>query len=153
MNARKLLLALTNLVALLLIGCATPIAQTKLSPTHPASPAAAEAPMPKPSQVLSLDQATIFSSAGNDATASMGHNMADMKHDGGAMKGMQKPTSLPATAATLYNCPMHKEVVSNQPGKCPKCGMKLTAMATTSAPAAATQGTQTGQGHDHGVNK
>jgi transcription initiation factor IIE alpha subunit len=26
---------------------------------------------------------------------------------------------------TLYSCPMHSEVVSNKPGKCPKCGMDL----------------------------
>ena len=25
----------------------------------------------------------------------------------------------------IYSCPMHPEVVSDQPGKCPKCGMKL----------------------------
>ncbi|MFA6034673.1 MAG: efflux RND transporter periplasmic adaptor subunit [Myxococcota bacterium] len=28
-------------------------------------------------------------------------------------------------AATLYTCPMHPEVVSDRPGKCPKCGMNL----------------------------
>jgi hypothetical protein len=27
--------------------------------------------------------------------------------------------------ATLYTCPMHPEVVSDRPGKCPKCGMTL----------------------------
>ena len=33
-----------------------------------------------------------------------------------------------ATApAAKYTCTMHKEVVSDQPGKCPKCGMKLVA--------------------------
>ncbi|MFA5991769.1 MAG: heavy metal-binding domain-containing protein [Candidatus Doudnabacteria bacterium] len=26
---------------------------------------------------------------------------------------------------TTYTCPMHPEVVSNEPGKCPKCGMEL----------------------------
>ncbi len=24
-----------------------------------------------------------------------------------------------------YTCPMHPEVTSSKPGKCPKCGMKL----------------------------
>ena len=24
-----------------------------------------------------------------------------------------------------YTCPMHPEVITQQPGKCPKCGMKL----------------------------
>ncbi len=26
---------------------------------------------------------------------------------------------------TMYTCPMHKEVISDKPGSCPKCGMKL----------------------------
>jgi hypothetical protein len=28
-------------------------------------------------------------------------------------------------AQVVYTCPHHPEVVSDQPGKCPKCGMKL----------------------------
>jgi len=36
------------------------------------------------------------------------------------------PSAAPsADAATVYTCPMHPEVTSNQPGQCPKCGMKL----------------------------
>ena len=32
----------------------------------------------------------------------------------------------PAKAGTtLYTCPMHPEVISDKPGKCPKCGMTL----------------------------
>ncbi len=30
-----------------------------------------------------------------------------------------------ATAGELYTCPMHPEVTSDKPGKCPKCGMVL----------------------------
>lgn len=29
------------------------------------------------------------------------------------------------TVASYYTCPMHPEVHSDQPGKCPKCGMTL----------------------------
>jgi putative DNA topoisomerase len=30
------------------------------------------------------------------------------------------------TKVKTYTCTMHPEVVSNQPGTCPKCGMELT---------------------------
>jgi hypothetical protein len=29
------------------------------------------------------------------------------------------------TAKVVYTCPMHTDVVSYKPGKCPKCGMTL----------------------------
>ena len=32
-----------------------------------------------------------------------------------------------------YTCPMHPEVKSDQPGNCPKCGMKLVAKNSKSA--------------------
>ena len=35
------------------------------------------------------------------------------------------PAANKAPAATKYTCPMHPEVVADQPGRCPKCGMKL----------------------------
>src|SRR5215216_630639 len=47
---------------------------------------------------------------------------------------MDDPTDMPADAGPVtYACPMHPEVTSDRPGRCPKCGMKLLA---TSAPAA-----------------
>lgn len=33
--------------------------------------------------------------------------------------------SATAAAKKEYTCPMHPEVVKDEPGKCPKCGMKL----------------------------
>jgi multidrug efflux pump subunit AcrA (membrane-fusion protein)/rubrerythrin len=33
-------------------------------------------------------------------------------------------------AKQLYTCPMHPEVISEQPGQCPKCGMNLVPVAT-----------------------
>jgi FtsP/CotA-like multicopper oxidase with cupredoxin domain len=36
---------------------------------------------------------------------------------------------IPEGAEVIYTCPMHPEVVSEEPGKCPKCGMKLLAQA------------------------
>ncbi|MBF0619399.1 MAG: hypothetical protein HQL19_04465 [Candidatus Omnitrophica bacterium] len=35
--------------------------------------------------------------------------------------------SAPVAMKTIYTCPMHPEVVSDVPGKCPKCGMDLEA--------------------------
>ena len=41
---------------------------------------------------------------------------------------------LPPGATVIYTCPMHPEVLSEEPGKCPECGMKL--LATAAAPIA-----------------
>jgi FtsP/CotA-like multicopper oxidase with cupredoxin domain len=42
---------------------------------------------------------------------------------------MDDPTDLQhADGPVTYACPMHPEVTSDQPGRCPKCGMKLLAV-------------------------
>jgi FtsP/CotA-like multicopper oxidase with cupredoxin domain len=43
---------------------------------------------------------------------------------------MDDPAAMPADAGPVtYACPMHPEVTSDTPGRCPKCGMKLLAAA------------------------
>jgi FtsP/CotA-like multicopper oxidase with cupredoxin domain len=38
---------------------------------------------------------------------------------------MDDPAGAAAAGPVTYACPMHPEVTSDQPGRCPKCGMKL----------------------------
>jgi FtsP/CotA-like multicopper oxidase with cupredoxin domain len=50
---------------------------------------------------------------------------------------MDDPAAMPEGAGpVVYGCPMHPEVTSDQPGRCPKCGMKLLVVTPgTQAPA------------------
>jgi len=49
---------------------------------------------------------------------------------------MDDPTAPQSgTGSTLYVCPMHPEVTSDQPARCPKCGMKLLAAGPSTQPA------------------
>ncbi len=47
---------------------------------------------------------------------------------------MDDPTAT-GTGPAVYACPMHPEVTSDQPGRCPRCGMKLLAVGPMTQPA------------------
>jgi FtsP/CotA-like multicopper oxidase with cupredoxin domain len=54
---------------------------------------------------------------------------------------MDDPTAMPADAGPVtYACPMHPEVTSDEPGRCPRCGMKLLATGSIPTPAAGHHG-------------
>jgi FtsP/CotA-like multicopper oxidase with cupredoxin domain len=69
---------------------------------------------------------------------------------------MDDPAAMPAGAGPVtYACPMHPEVTSEEPGRCPKCGMKLLAAESVPKPAAAAAGAMDehgghAAGHDQG---
>ncbi len=75
-----------------------------LGPDHPASPQAAEIPIQDPSAFLRVE-------AGDNSSAP---------------EPTAPSTEEPSAASPrAYTCPMHAEVTSDQPGRCPQCGMKL----------------------------
>jgi hypothetical protein len=102
--------------ALLLQGCAARSPLPALSLSHPANPDAAEAPAPACSGTLSAAEPVSIPAQAGLAR----HGEMHTEHGSGAL-----PVSWPATQAVAYTCPMHPEIVSDAPGKCPKCGMSL----------------------------
>jgi FtsP/CotA-like multicopper oxidase with cupredoxin domain len=61
---------------------------------------------------------------------------------------MDDPAAMPADAGPVtYVCPMHPEVTSDEPGRCPKCGMKLLAAQSVPEPAGHDHGGHHGEGH------
>src|SRR5205807_390169 len=60
----------------------------------------------------------------------------------------------PGQGPVVYSCPMHPEVTSDQPGRCPQCGMKLLVTALAGQPAGrepAGAPHAGGTGDDHGA--
>jgi hypothetical protein len=113
----------------LLAGCAArPLAP--LTSEHPASPAAAEAPAPLPSMTLTpAGRLPMDDAVSGHAGMAAGHGA----------HGMSGHTAPPAAAS--YTCPMHPEVRTTKPGRCPKCGMTLVPQADDHA--------ATGDSHAH----
>ena len=64
--------------------------------------------------------------------------MAQEQMHGNMQHMLMKPAAVvdtSASAAVTYRCPMHPEVTSDKPGKCPQCGMKLEKVSAKAAPA------------------
>jgi manganese oxidase len=57
----------------------------------------------------------------------MTRNEGEVSHAIGRQNGsdQQQPGAAPVAGQEIYTCPMHPEVRSDKPGKCPKCGMAL----------------------------
>lgn len=62
----------------------------------------------------------ILFAACNDSTST-----GKKESSGDVTKSVDEKTAQPLAADETYTCTMHNEVMSDHPGKCPKCGMKL----------------------------
>ena len=105
------------LLALPLAGCASHYTEPPLADTHPASARAAASPLPERSGTLDPAHADPLT-----ATPTPTH-----EHDAAPGHEHGQAASAPAAPAdtALYTCPMHPEVVSKEPSRCPTCQMKL----------------------------
>lgn len=104
------------ILALIGAGCVATTPMQEPSSDHPAALNAPSSAMPEPSQVLSNPEPVQANAQGG------GHG------DHGSMSAATRtqPATRPTQqAAAAYVCPMHPEVTSNEPAKCPKCFMKL----------------------------
>ena len=73
--------------------------------------------------ISSIGMVLLFAAAGCKPGGG-GDSMGSMKGGDRSMNS-SSPSTMPT--AMTYTCSMHPEVVSDKPGKCPKCGMDLVA--------------------------
>lgn len=102
---------LAGVLALALGGCVGPV---EIAPLPYAHPAHSEAPAGVVPEVGTTLHATPPAADGESAD-SMAMSHGSMAHD----------AANPAQADGRFQCPMHAEVRSDKPGRCPVCGMKL----------------------------
>ena len=89
------------------------------SPRDPSNPAAPEGMVPP------ISSGTSSSHAPSESSPADGH--AHHHHDQSGSAPATQPTGAgdAGTSSVVYTCPMHPEVTSTEPGRCPKCGMNL----------------------------
>lgn len=115
---------LGTLLLLFSAGCVGPVEIGPLPYAHPANPDAPAGMTP--------DAGSMLNPASPDEQPDSANGGMEMKHDMGgmqmshgehaSMKGMQMNGMKESGS---YQCPMHPEVRSGKPGKCPVCGMRM----------------------------
>ena len=118
---------------LLMGGCmASHVTAPPLSPDHPASVDAPQAPYAPSRSALAEDRTSRPPGPASEPTSPSSahehHGMSTQPAETGGMGAMQMgnaPATQAQKAEASYTCSMHPEVVRDAPGDCPKCGMSL----------------------------
>jgi hypothetical protein len=135
---RRVSVVVIAVAGLLAAGCAA-FEDAPLPRDHPANPEATETPVPARSKTLDVATAEPIRPPDPAATkpaparppgheGGHGHEHATPEADAPAAPAAGETPDEPVKEA--YICPMHKDVRSDRPGTCPKCGMKLVPEAT-----------------------
>lgn len=104
---------LAGVLTLALGGCVGPVEIAPLPYAHPAQPDAPAGTVPEVGSALHQTHPI----AASEAATSTGMSHGNMNH--------QPANTNPAQADGRFQCPMHAEVRSDKPGRCPVCGMNL----------------------------
>ena len=95
------------------------------SPRDPSNPAAAEGVVPPVAAGASAPTEGSQGTHSQTVQDSQSHQHDHSSHRASGSAGGAQVQATDAGVSAIYVCPMHPEVTSSAPGRCPKCGMNL----------------------------
>lgn len=105
-------------------GCVS-VQMPEIAHTHPAHPDAERPTAPNVPSVLAVPADPVAAPPLNTSAETTPSPAGHTGHGGHDAHAEPAPTAPEPPAEGVYVCPMHPEIVSDEPGTCPLCGMDL----------------------------